>query len=74
MPGYNETDEGSEDSGVIATSGPSRETVKKLDQIIQVNVSTISHLGDDTNILICRTSILKLLLSFYSLECHCLLF
>ena len=41
MPGYNEADEGSGDSGVIATSGPSRDAVKKLDQIIQVNTSAI---------------------------------
>lgn len=36
MPGYNEADEGSEDSGVMAPNGPSRDAVKKLDQIIQV--------------------------------------
>ena len=36
MPGYSEADEGSGDSGVIATAGPSRDAVKKLDQIIQV--------------------------------------
>jgi autophagy-related protein 13 len=41
MPGYNEADEGSGDSGVIATSGPSRDAVKKLDQIIQVNTPAI---------------------------------
>ena len=41
MPGYNEADDGSGDSGVIATSGPSRDAVKKLDQIIQVNTSAI---------------------------------
>ncbi|KAG4416495.1 autophagy protein 13 [Cadophora malorum] len=35
MPAYNEADEGSGDSGVIATTGPSRDVVKKLDQIIQ---------------------------------------
>ncbi|RDL36572.1 Autophagy-related protein 13 [Venustampulla echinocandica] len=35
MPGYSEGDEGSEDSGVIAATGPSRDAVKKLDQIIQ---------------------------------------
>ncbi|KAE8453464.1 autophagy- protein 13 [Mollisiaceae sp. DMI_Dod_QoI] len=34
MPGYSETDEGSGDSGVIAT-GPSKDAVKKMDQIIQ---------------------------------------
>ena len=39
MPGYNDVDEGSGDSGVIATSGPSRDSVKKLDQIIQVDTS-----------------------------------
>jgi autophagy-related protein 13 len=37
MPGYNEVDEGSGDSGdVVAASGPSKDAVKKLDQIIQV--------------------------------------
>jgi autophagy-related protein 13 len=36
MPGYNEADEGSGDSGVMASNGPSRDAVKKLDQIIQV--------------------------------------
>jgi hypothetical protein len=35
-PGYSEASEGSEDSGVIAATGPSREAIKKLDQIIQV--------------------------------------
>ena len=46
IPGYNEADEGSGDSGVIATSGPSRDAVKKLDQIIQVNTPAIlSSLG-----------------------------
>jgi autophagy-related protein 13 len=34
-PGYSETDEGSGDSGVMPT-GPSRDAVKKMDQIIQV--------------------------------------
>ncbi|OWO98248.1 autophagy protein Atg [Marssonina coronariae] len=33
--GYSEADEGSGDSGEIAASGPSRDVVKKLDQIIQ---------------------------------------
>ncbi|PBP27817.1 autophagy protein Atg13 [Diplocarpon rosae] len=37
MKGHNEADEGSGDSGVIAASGPSRDVVKKLDQIIQVS-------------------------------------
>lgn len=35
MPGYNDADEGSGDSGVIAPNGPSKDAVKKLDQIIQ---------------------------------------
>ncbi|CZS96333.1 probable Autophagy-related protein 13 [Rhynchosporium graminicola] len=34
-PAYSNADETSGDSGVIATSGPSRDVVKKLDQIIQ---------------------------------------
>ena len=34
MGAYNDTDEGSGDSGVM--SGPSKDSVKKLDQIIQV--------------------------------------
>jgi autophagy-related protein 13 len=37
MPGYNDGDEGSGDSGVIASNGPSKDTIKKLDQIIQVS-------------------------------------
>ncbi len=36
MPAYTDADEGSGDSGVMPTSGPSRDAVKKLDQIIQV--------------------------------------
>jgi hypothetical protein len=36
MPGYNDADEGSGDSGVMQPGGPSRDAVKKLDQIIQV--------------------------------------
>jgi autophagy-related protein 13 len=36
MPGYNDADEGSGDSGVIQSGGPSKDAVKKLDQIIQV--------------------------------------
>lgn len=35
IPGYSEADEGSGDSGVMAATGPSRDAVKKLDQIIQ---------------------------------------
>jgi hypothetical protein len=42
MPGYNEADEGSGDSGVIAANGPSRDSVKKLDQIIQVDSASTS--------------------------------
>lgn len=38
MPGYNEGDEGSGDSGVLAPNGPSKDAVKKLDQIIQVGL------------------------------------
>jgi autophagy-related protein 13 len=38
MPGYAEADEGSGDSGVMAATGPSRDAVKKLDQIIQVSL------------------------------------
>lgn len=37
MTGYNEADEGSGDSGVMPAAGPSRDVVKKLDQIIQVS-------------------------------------
>jgi autophagy-related protein 13 len=44
MPGYNEADEGSGDSGVIASSGPSKDAVKKLDQIIQVELFTVWQL------------------------------
>ena len=36
MPGYNDADEGSGDSGVMQAGGPSKDAVKKLDQIIQV--------------------------------------
>ncbi|TVY83205.1 Autophagy-related protein [Lachnellula suecica] len=35
MPAYNEGDDGSGDSGVMATNGPSKDSIKKLDQIIQ---------------------------------------
>ncbi|PQE25424.1 Autophagy-related 13 protein [Rutstroemia sp. NJR-2017a BBW] len=35
MPHYNEVDDGSGDGGVLPSTGPSREAVKKLDQIIQ---------------------------------------
>ncbi|KAI9645141.1 autophagy protein 13 [Ciborinia camelliae] len=35
MPHYQEIDDASEDSGVMAATGPSREAVKKLDQILQ---------------------------------------
>ncbi|TVY40507.1 Autophagy-related protein [Lachnellula subtilissima] len=35
MPIYNEGDDGSGDSGVMPSNGPSKESVKKLDQIIQ---------------------------------------
>jgi autophagy-related protein 13 len=37
MPAYSEADEGSGDSGVMAPTGPSRDAVKKLDQIIQAS-------------------------------------
>jgi len=36
LPAYSDGDEGSGDSGVIAATGPSKDAVKKLDQIIQV--------------------------------------
>jgi len=39
MTGYNEADEGSGESGVMPSNGPSRDAVKKLDQIIQVRQS-----------------------------------
>ena len=42
MPGYNDADEGSGDSGVMAANFPSRDSVKKLDQIIQVHSITLS--------------------------------
>lgn len=37
MPAYNEAEEGNGESGVIAPNGPSKDAVKKLDQIIQVS-------------------------------------
>lgn len=37
MPHYQEGDDVSGDGGVMATTGPSREAVRKLDQIIQVS-------------------------------------
>jgi hypothetical protein len=43
MASYSEVDESSEDSGVIAANSPSKEAVKKLDQILQVKWSTIYH-------------------------------
>jgi len=39
MPGYSEADEGSGDSGVISSNAPSKDAVRKLDQIIQVRSS-----------------------------------
>lgn len=36
MPAYSEGDDGSGDSGVMPPNGPSKDSVKKLDQIIQV--------------------------------------
>jgi len=36
MPVYSEGDDGSGDSGVMPSNGPSKDSVKKLDQIIQV--------------------------------------
>ena len=36
MPSYDEGDEGSGESGVIPSTGPSKDAVKKLDQILQV--------------------------------------
>lgn len=39
MGSYNDTDEGSGDSGVMA--GPSKDSVKKLDQIIQVYLTNV---------------------------------
>lgn len=41
IPGYSEADEGSGDSGVMAATGPSRDAVKKLDQIIQVSAQSL---------------------------------
>jgi hypothetical protein len=72
-PGYSEADEGSGDSGVMPSNGPSKDAVKKLDQIIQV--SLCSHhewplffgIADQTPT---RTSIPKLLYSFCSPACH----
>jgi hypothetical protein len=44
MPGYNDVDEGSGDSGVIQPGGPSKDAVKKLDQIIQVRQFTSTNI------------------------------
>ena len=44
MVGYSEAEEGSGDSGIIASSGPSKDAVKKLDQIIQVGSSSFCRL------------------------------
>lgn len=38
-PMYNDADDGTNTGGEVAASGPSRDTVKKLDQIIQVRSS-----------------------------------
>jgi len=72
MPGYSEADEGSGDSGVIGASGPSRDAVKKLDQIIQVGSLTIHQFLGVVMELIAfpgRISTQKLLLSLCNLEC-----
>lgn len=63
MPAYNEGDDGSGDSGVMASNGPSKDSVKKLDQIIQVNrqIPSYSWMIEADNFLI-RISIQKQLL------------
>lgn len=47
MPVYNDVDEGSGDSEVMASNGPSKDAVRKLDQIIQVySIMFSGGLGD----------------------------
>jgi hypothetical protein len=71
MPGNSGEDEGSGDSGMMPSSGPSKDAVKKLDQIIQVQEyvlvltsSTISSL-----FFLHRISIQKLQSLYYLREC-----
>lgn len=35
VPGYSEGDDGSGDSGIIASAGPSQDSIRRLDQVIQ---------------------------------------
>jgi len=73
MPGYNDADDGSGDSGVIQAGGPSKDAVKKLDQIIQVWIYTVYLYSLLSKVLIpCfdRISTPKPLLSSYNLESH----
>lgn len=44
MSGYNDNDDGSSDSGVMS-AGPSRDAVKKMDQIIQVRARRSAKRG-----------------------------
>ena len=69
LPGYNDGDEGSGDSGVIAATGPSKDAVKKLDQIIQV-VLTKGPYQNHKLILLNRTSTPKRPFLYFSLAFH----
>lgn len=73
VPGvYSEGDDGSGDSGVMPSSGPSRDAVKKLDQIIQVRIGSfhlISIVVIEANTFWYRTSIQRQLLLCYNRGC-----
>jgi hypothetical protein len=74
MPAYNEGDDGSGDSGVMPSNGPSKDSVKKLDQIIQVKGNGFYQVLPavlDANELLDRISIQKQLSLCCNHECRC---
>jgi hypothetical protein len=75
MPAYSEGDDGSGDSGVMPSNGPSKDSVKKLDQIIQVKRNRCYQILAavlEANGLLDRISIQKQLSLCCNHECHCL--
>lgn len=74
MPAYTEGDDGSGDSGVMPSNGPSKDSVKKLDQIIQVRRYGFYHIIAgvlEANGLLARISIRKQLSWCCNHECRC---
>lgn len=72
MPVYNEYDDGSGDSGVMPSNGPSKDSVKKLDQIIQVRIGSFHQdyiVIFEANALLHRISIQKQLSLCCNREC-----